>query len=384
MKLSLPSHSIDPRARRLWVAAAAAVLVTAAIALALLRSVPAQSAAAHATPAAPPPPAVQTARLDHVWVLPQREAPAIVVARNQSRIAAEVSGRVLEWNADVGSQVARGAVLARIDPRDLELAVQRAQAALDAARARAALAQAQQRRSRDLVAQGFLSQEALAQRETEVTLAVAEVSAAQAQLATASHQLEKAVVRAPFAGTVVERGAQAGEAVAPGAVLFVLAEGGAAEVEAQVNPSDVAGLRAASAPVFDALGAEHPLRLLRVSATLTAPARQQPVRLAFASARVAPSGASGTLRWRDSRPHVPPTLMVRRNGALGVFVADPADGGAVVRFVALPGAQEGRASPVNLPGETLLVIGGQAALQDGQTVSSRTAPAATGNGGAAR
>ncbi len=51
--------------------------------------------------------------------------------------------------------------------RDAELDVQRAQAALEASKARLKLAQGQLQRSRDLVAQGFFSQEALAQRETE-------------------------------------------------------------------------------------------------------------------------------------------------------------------------------------------------------------------------
>lgn len=383
MKSFLPALPAALRIRRPWPLVAVALLLAAALTAFLMRPAPAQPAATPATPAAAAP-AVQVARLDSVWVLPQREAPAIVVARNQARIAAEVSGRVLEWLADVGAPVARGAVLARIDPRDLELAVQRAQAALEAAQAREALAQAQQRRARDLVAQGFLSQEALAQRETELALATAEVSAAQAQLATARHQLDKTVLRAPFAGTVVERMAQTGEAVTPGAVLFVLAEAGAAEVEAQVNPADVPGLRAAADPVLDALGVAHPLRLLRVSATLTAPARQQPVRLAFASPRTAPAGASGTLRWQDSRPHVPPAVMVRRNGALGLFVAETGGGGAVARFVALPGAQEGRASPATLPADTRVVVAGQAALQDGQAITVGASPAAAGNGGASR
>ena len=76
---------------------------------------------------------VGVARLDTVWIQPEREAPAHVIARNESKLSAEVSGTLLRWTADVGAQVARGQVLAQIDPRDAELAVQRAQAALDAA-----------------------------------------------------------------------------------------------------------------------------------------------------------------------------------------------------------------------------------------------------------
>ena len=86
--------------------------------------------------AAPARTSVGVARLDTVWIQPEREAPAQVIARNESKLSAEVSGTLLRWTADVGAQVARGQVLAQIDPRDAELAVQRAQAALDATQAR--------------------------------------------------------------------------------------------------------------------------------------------------------------------------------------------------------------------------------------------------------
>lgn len=316
---------------------------------------------------------VGVARLDTVWIQPEREAPAHVIARNESKLSAEVSGTLLRWTADVGAQVARGQVLAQIDPRDAELAVQRAQAALDATQARLKLAQAQLQRSRDLVAQGFFSKEALGQRETEVTLVQTEVSANRAQLATAQRQLAKTTLRAPFAGSVKERLAQTGESVAPGSVLYVLSESGAAELQATLSPADVPGLRGGSELRFVALGEAVPVKLLRVGSTLSAPARTQTARLAFAQTAAVsppPAGTSGTLRWRESRPHLPPALMVRRNGGLGVFVQQGSGAQTTARFVTVPGAQEGRASalPATLGGDTLVVVSGQAALQPGVAI----------------
>jgi len=327
---------------------------------------------------------VGVARLDTVWIQPEREAPASVIARNESRLSAEVSGTLLRWTADVGAQVARGQVLVQIDPRDAELAVQRAQAALDATQARLKLAQAQLQRSRDLVAQGFFSQEALAQRETEVTLVQTEVSASRAQLATAQRQLAKTTLRAPFAGSVKERLAQTGEAVAPGSVLYVLSESGAAELQATLSPADVPGLRAGSELRFVASGETVPVKLLRVGSTLSAPARTQMARLAFDTTDASaapPAGTSGTLRWRESRPHLPPALMVRRNGGLGVFVQQGSGAQATARFVAISGAQEGRASalPAALGAETIVVVNGQAALQQGAAIEVKPAAGRTSN-----
>lgn len=314
---------------------------------------------------------VGVAKLANVWLYPQREAPASVVARNESKLAAQASGTLLRWTTDVGAQVQRGQVLAQIDPRDAELGVQRAQAALDASSARLNLAQAQLMRSRELVAQGFFSQEALAQRETEVVLIESERSANRAQLATARRQLDKTTLRAPFAGSVKERLAQTGEAVAPGDVLYVLVETGTQEVSATLSPADVAGLRSAGQVHLDTRAQAYPLRVLRVAATITFPARTQEARLAFTNlASAPPAGSSGTLRWRDKQPHITPDLMVRRGAALGLFVQEGAGASAKARFTPLPGAQEGRATPLpaSLSADTQVIVRGQAALQDGQVI----------------
>lgn len=360
----------------------ATTTLAAALLFGLLSASPAlgQTASTQTAPAAAT--SVQTARLDSVWLQPERSAAATVLARNESRLSAEVGGRVLSWGADVGATVRRGHLLLQIDPTDHELALQRAQAGRDAAMSRLQLGLAQLQRARDLVAQGFFSKEALTQRETEVALQQAELASAEAQLRSARRQLERTRVLAPFAGTVVQRTAQVGETVAPGTPLFVLAESGASEVQAHVPPAEVPGLRRAGAWQFQPQGSalSHPLRLLRVSATVQAANRTQAVRLGWAEAAAlgaapgtdpgaatgtAPPGSSGVLRWRDPQPHIPAALMVRRGDALGIFVRQ----GQQARFIGLPRAQEGRAVATQLPPDTLVVVRGQAALTDGQALN---------------
>lgn len=311
-------------------------------------------------------PEVRAVRLDSVWQYPERSAPAQVLARNESRLSAEVGGTVTKWTADVGTSVRRGALLVQIDPKDYELAVLRAEAGLQAAQARLRLGEAQLARAKDLVAQGFFSQEALAQRETEVTLQRAEVASAQSQLASARRQLDKTAVRAPFNATVAQRMVQQGEAVSPGTPLMVLAEAGATEVQASIPPTDVPGLRRAEAPQFQLQGQteRHPLRLLRVAGTVQPGSRTQTVRLGLNNTTALPPGSSGLLWWRDSTPHIPASLIVKRGNALGVFVRE----GKAARFVPLPGSLEGRPAPTTLPAETMIVVRGQAALNDGQAI----------------
>jgi RND family efflux transporter MFP subunit len=310
--------------------------------------------------------------LAEVVVQPERDAPAQVVARNESKVAAEQAGIVLEWSADAGESVRRGQLIAQLDARDAELGVQRAQAALDAALARERLAVTQLRRARDLVAQGFFSQESLTQRETETAVLSAEVNAARVQLATAQRQLDKTRILAPFDGIVRERLAQRGESVAPGSVLFLISERGANELSVTVNPAEAEGLSLSNSAQFVALGQAHPVRLLRISSAVSNTARTQSARFEFVTpAKAPPAGLSGSLTWRDARPHLPASLPVRRDGALGVFVVETQPGrpGGIARFRIMPGAQEARANPVFLPADTLIVTAGQAGLRDGDRLS---------------
>ncbi len=342
---------------------AAAALLLACLLLAALPTARAQTA-----PAAAKAPAVSIATepLSALVIHPQREIAASVIPRNESRISAEVTGVLRRWTAEAGSTVSKGEVLVEIDPADFRLAVQQAQAAVDGSVARLKQAEQQRERSKALVAQGFFSQEAQAQRDTEVALQRSELAANRAQLATAQRQLAKATLRAPFAASVMERLAQTGEVVTPGSVLYVLAETGAAEVSAKIAPADVAGLRRAREIVFETRGQSYPLRLLRVGGTVSAPARTQEVRLRFASSAASPvpPGSDGRVLWNEPQPHLPAQVLVRRGDAIGVFVQQ----GKIARFVALPGAQEGRAAAVSLPAGTRLVVRGQATLQDGAAI----------------
>ncbi len=314
---------------------------------------------------------VVTARIDSLWLQPEREAPAVVVPRNQSRLAAEVAGVVQRWTVDVGARVERGQILAQVDPRDAELSRERARAALQAVQARLDLAQLQLKRARELVAQGFFSQEALAQRETEAALLRSEVAAQRAALALAQRQLDKTTLKAPFAGSITERLAQTGESVAPGSVLYVLTETGAPEVDATISPADLPGLRGAAGPRFEHANGSHGLELLRIGSTVEVPARTRSARLGFAEpGRAPPPGTSGSLRWIERQPHVPPDLIQRRNGRLGIFVRQGDGAAATARFVPLPGAQEGRASalPDGIEAGTPVIVGGQGGLQHGQAI----------------
>src|SRR5215470_12510270 len=79
----------------------------------------------------------QSCRIIHPQMRPMARVLSVtgtLAAHDQSVLSAKVSGRLKEVNVDVGSVVRAGDVLAQIEPRDYELAVQQAEAALAQAR----------------------------------------------------------------------------------------------------------------------------------------------------------------------------------------------------------------------------------------------------------
>jgi len=306
-------------------------------------------------------PPVTVRSLAEVAIHPERDAAAQVVSLNESRIAAEIAGRIEAVPVEVGQRIERGAVVARIDCRDHELARQRAAAALTAARSRLALADQQLARARDLQAQGFFAEEALAARITEAEVLRADAAQAEAQLGAAARSVGKCVVRSPFAAIVRERLGRVGELAAPGTPLAVLVDLERIEVAAQVQAKDARELQRAQEVRFTGIGEPRALSLVRISPAIDPQTRTVEARLRF-TGEGAPPGASGRIVWRDPELHVPPELVVRRAGRLGLFLDDA----GTARFHALPDAQEGRPARVELPGSARVVVNGQLALKDGQ------------------
>lgn len=319
-------------------------------------------------------PVVRTQALSAVALRPQRDAPAQVISANESRLSAEISARIVALPVDAGQIVARGALVAKLDDRDVLLDIQRAEASRDQARARMSQARAQLDRARRLQAENFLSPEALTQRETDLAVVEADLRAAQTQLDMAHRTLSKTAILAPFNAIVRARHAQLGELAAPGTALLTLIDRSRLEVSAQVQTQAIAELKSARAWRFVAADQEAAIRLLRVSPAVSREARTVESRFVF-TGQTLPPGQEGRIVWQDNRLHLPAHLLAKRGSQFGVFSLK--DGKAV--FNPLPDAQEGRPAVTALPADTPIIVEGWQTLQDGQIVEIRTAASAAGN-----
>lgn len=292
--------------------------------------------------------------LKDIAVHPERRAQAQVVSLNESRIAAELAARIVHLAVEPGEKLAKGALVARLDCTDYQLAAERARAAFQASQARVRLAGLQHERTLKLAGDHFVSRDALDARAAESEVARAEAAVNAAAVKTAEAQTGKCEVRAPFSAIVVERLAQEGEIAAPGTPLASLLDASRIEVKAEVQEADAAGLKQLGRGELAAAGQRWPLRLKRLSPALNKSTRLLEARLSFTGAPAA-AGVSGQVVWHAPELHVPAQFVARRAGGLGVYLAD----GDKPRFHPLPAAQEGRpALATGLRGESRVVTKG--------------------------
>jgi HlyD family secretion protein len=171
-------------------------------------------------PAPPPPPPapVETARAGaagQATASGSLVASGYVVARREATVASEVTGRLLEVRVDEGQHVRRGQVLAILEPTLARAELQSARARAASADADLAEAQRQLDRTTSLSQQGFASNAALTAAQSRHQQALAQRNAAHADSQSASAQLARYEVRAPFDGVVVDKAAQPGEIISP-------------------------------------------------------------------------------------------------------------------------------------------------------------------------
>lgn len=128
-----------------------------------------------------------------------------IAAKQRSAIGALVEGPVERIFVKVGDRVSRGQPLFRIRQVDYERRVNEAQAAVDLANAQAMEAERRYERMIALSSKGFVSKDQVDAAETQLAVARARISQAQAAFGTAEQELDDTITRAPYDGVVTAR-----------------------------------------------------------------------------------------------------------------------------------------------------------------------------------
>jgi len=171
-------------------------------------------------------------------------AEAVMEAVRQSTVSAQISGRIVDLRFDVGDYVKKGEVILRIDERSATRALEASEAQVLEAQAALANARAQFERSKQLLAQKFISQAALDQAEAAYKAAQARVAALVAGAGQAATERSFATVLAPYSGVVSARHVELGEMAAPGRPLMTGFDPSTLRVVANVPQAQVAAIQA--------------------------------------------------------------------------------------------------------------------------------------------
>ncbi|HET7904327.1 MAG TPA: efflux RND transporter periplasmic adaptor subunit, partial [Candidatus Eisenbacteria bacterium] len=179
------------------------------------------------------------------------EATGTVEPINLVEVKSKASGQIVRMPVEVGSVVRPGALLVQIDTVDVMNDFRQASAALVAARVQAEVAAAQKKRAEEL----YASQTMTAQERESALLTDANAQSslvrAGTELENARLRLQDATVRAPIAGTVLEKPVAVGQMIASatssvsgGTTILKMADLRRIRVRALVPESDIGGVRA--------------------------------------------------------------------------------------------------------------------------------------------
>lgn len=141
---------------------------------------------------------------------PSVEVPGTVVSRFDSRLASELDAKLV-WIAEVGTEVDNGDTVARLEDFTFKIREMEAQSGVDREQARITFLQSEMERLAKLSEKNLSAKSQLDRTVSDLAIAKADFTIAQAQLGYAQIAMHITQIRAPFDGVVTERLRNIGE-----------------------------------------------------------------------------------------------------------------------------------------------------------------------------
>lgn len=300
-----------------------------------------------------------------------------VHAREEPALAFRIGGKITRRLVDAGEHVRVGQPLAELDASDVRLQSDAARAQLASAQSDLALARAELARYKDLADRQLVSRSLYDARVAALRAAEARVSQSRAQTAASANQVGYAVLRAPADGVIAQRTAEAGQVVAAGQAVFVLAVDGEREVLISV-PEQAVSKFIVGRPVFVELwaapGKRFPGTLREVS-----PAAD-PLTRTFAARATFDGGGAPVELGQSARVYaaadggntvtLPLSALTQQAGRPAVWVVDPTTSRVRLTPVRIgPYGEDGVPVLSGLQAEDWVVAAGVHLLLEGEKVA---------------
>lgn len=258
-----------------------------------------------------------------LWVNAEGQAAPLRAAPLQ----AEVSGPVVEVPVREGELVAQGDVIARIDPRVYELDLQEAQGALEQAQA--------QYQDLTLGDETIEDPQLLEERQGQARIRSG-LAGAEARLLKARYDLEKTVIRAPYAGRVANLAVDVGTRLTVNDSVAMVVDLSSVDVDVQVLETEIGVLevgREATVEFTAFPGEEFRASVVTVNPVVDPASHvgRATVRLRNPGARILPGMHANVQvagRLYEDRVSVPKEAIVERSRREVVFVFEPESEGS--------------------------------------------------------
>jgi HlyD family secretion protein len=290
--------------------------------------------------------------------------------RLQVDIRPSLGGELIALPFDVGDRVTAGQVMARIDDAPEQAAIAQAQASV--ATQQATLAQARRDLARFAALGQFATKREVEQRRLTVVEGERELTRREAAVVQARELRDRRVLRAPFAGIILERPVDPGQTVGLDSVIYRLADLSSPEISVEVDEVYAAEIRPGMDATVAMPGQQRPLKgkVLHVEPRVDPATGARAVRLGLTGATVdAPSGLTVTVNLlierRQDAISVPRSALISSGNTAKVRIVG-ADHVVIERSVTI----------IDWPADSVIVTQG---LQPGVRILAEPGSAAPGD-----
>lgn len=189
---------------------------------------------------------IETAAVTRRTIVSEATASGQVEPINVIEVKSKSSGQIVEMTVETGSKVSRGQLLIQLDPRDVNQQLQQAEADLTATRAKLEVSKAQKERNDKMFADKIITAQEYEASQLDYANSVAAEIRSRSAVDIAKQRVEEADVRAPVAGTIIEKPVSLGQVIASatnsasgGTILLKMADLTRVRVRALFNETDI-------------------------------------------------------------------------------------------------------------------------------------------------
>jgi HlyD family secretion protein len=193
---------------------------------------------------------IQTSTVDRRTIVLDATASGAVEPINVVEVKSKSSGQITKMTVETGSLVSPNELLVQLDTRDVQNQYDQSEADLNAAEARLQVSEAQRKRSDDLFRQRIVTAQENETAQLDYANAQAAVIRARTSLDLAKQRLEDATVRAPVAGTIIEKTVSLGQVITSatsafggGTTLLKMADLSKVRMRALFNETDIGAVQ---------------------------------------------------------------------------------------------------------------------------------------------